>query len=129
MFTFGKEERLRSKKNIDRLFAEGHSFYIPPFRVMWLDEPFDTGLPARILIGVPKRKVKKAVHRNRLKRIIREAYRLNKNPFYQFLLNRDSFCTLAVIYNAPTVVEFTDIEEKIILVLKRLQMEYEKADR
>jgi len=129
MYTFKKAERLKSKKAIDRLFAEGARFYVDPFQVVHAAEPFDSDSPARLLVSVPRKKIRKAVRRNLLKRRIREAYRLNKNPFLETLLLHHRFCTFALVYATGKIADYKEIEEKIILILKRLQKEYEKADQ
>ena len=100
-----------------------------PFQVVRLDGPFDSKYPVRILISVPKRKVRKAVHRNLLKRRIREAYRLHKQGLYDVLLQHGGHCTLALVYTSGKIAGYKAIEEKIILILKRLEREYEKGDR
>jgi len=126
MYSFRKKERLKSKKAIDLLFSEGESFFIDPFQVIQISEPFDSGYPARLLISVSKKKVRKAVTRNLLKRRIREAYRLHKAPFYKSLNQHHRFCSLALIYSTSKIAEYKEIEEKIILILQRLQKENEK---
>lgn len=126
--TFSKEERLSSKKKIDRLFAEGNGFTIYPLRAIWLyTKSQDTNIPAQILISVSKKKIKKAVTRNLIKRRIREGYRKNKSGFYGYLTKNNINCTLALVYIAPDIALYKEIEEKIILVLKRLESEYEKS--
>lgn len=129
MHTFRREERLRSKKAIDRLFADGSRFYIEPFQVVRDAEPFESDFPVRILISIPKKKIRRAVTRNLLKRRIREAYRQHKHLFCESLKRDNRQCTLALVYTAAVVMDYKAIEEKIILILKRLQREYEKADQ
>lgn len=72
-----KEERLCSQKSLDELFREGNSFVRFPFRVVWIKRE-KTDVPVRILVSVSKSKFKRAVRRNRIKRVLRESYRLNK---------------------------------------------------
>lgn len=129
MYTFIKEERLRHKKDIDRLFSEGIRFYSDPFLVIRISEPFDSRHPMRVLISVSKKRIRKAVLRNRMKRRIREAYRTHKTALYDTLNKNRRFCTLALIYNSGEIAEYKDVEEKIILILKRLQKEYEKPNQ
>ena len=87
--TFPKKEKLCGEIRIGRLFAEGEAFIAYPLRVVYKfsEEREDSGV--KILISVPKKKIKKAVHRNRIKRQIREAYRLNKAVLLESCLNND----------------------------------------
>ena len=129
MQTFSKRERLSRKKIIDLLFEKGNKFWISPFKIVWMNNPEANSAPAQVLIVVPKQRIKKAVSRNLLKRRIREAYRKNKSSFYDFLQEHDSTCAFAVIYTYDEIAEYSDIEEKIILILQRLQKEYAKGIR
>ncbi len=126
--TFKKEERLHSKKLIGQLFARGDSFFVYPFKVIYLPVSENSSIPAQVLISVSKKKFKSAVKRNRIKRLIREAYRKNK----QFLTNenpQNKTLLMAFIYVADTIMEYHDIEKKIILILQRLKSKDEKVDR
>ncbi|MGW8122955.1 ribonuclease P protein component [Roseivirga echinicomitans] len=77
-YNFPKEERLHSKKLIQELFEKGSSFYLYPFKVMYL--PYAPEIPAhQLLVSVAKRRFKNAVDRNLIKRRIKETYRLNKH--------------------------------------------------
>jgi ribonuclease P protein component len=129
MVGFKKSERLRSKKTIDRLFSSKHRFFQDPFLVIWQEDVFESGVPVRILISVSKKKHRKASSRNYIKRRIREAYRLNKQPFIDFLNRNGKCCTLAVVYTSGTILEFHEMERKIYWMLERLQKEYEKDHR
>ena len=77
-FGLGKRERLKSRKQIDNLFAEGKSFAVFPIRVTYSFMPTDGDALVQIGVTVSKRNFKKAVDRNRIKRLFREAYRLQK---------------------------------------------------
>jgi len=125
-FSFRKDEILRKKKLIDRLFAEGTSFFIYPFKIFWLPADVETHLPAQILIGVTKRAFKHAVDRNRIKRQIREAYRLNKHQLYKHLEKHQQQFVIAVIYTAHAQISHEEMEIKIKAVLKRLFTELDK---
>ena len=78
LYTYGKQEKLKSRKKIDQLFSEGKTFSVFPLKVWYL---ISTGEETSVLAGVgaSKRFFKKAVDRNRIKRILREAYRHQKN--------------------------------------------------
>lgn len=117
MNSFPKSERLSSKVAIDTLFETGRSFHSTPLKICWLEIP-ESPSPAQIVISVPKRSFKRAVDRNKIKRQIREAYRKNKNVFYETLENKKVH--LMFIFTSKTILEYAEIEEKIILALKRL---------
>lgn len=80
--TFTKEERLTNKKYFEQLFSEGKQFKLFPFRLVYLKKKLETTKPVQAGIVVPKRLIKKAVQRNRIKRQMREAYRKNKQLIY-----------------------------------------------
>lgn len=114
-----KSERLHAEKSIKELFNEGSSFFLFPFKVQFFvkkDRPTRTPM---VLFSVSKRKLKKAVHRNHVKRRIKEAYRLNKQ-----LINLPNIeLNIGFIYVTTNLMEFSEIEPKIILCLKKLQIE------
>jgi len=83
--TLGKEERLKSKKLIERLYQEGNSVKTFPLRMMFLQTEHTSGFPAQVGVSVAKRNFKLAVDRNRLKRLMRESYRLQKEIVYNNL--------------------------------------------
>ena len=118
--TFGKSERLCSKKSIKELFNRGSSFYIFPFKVIFLPNPDQNINKPQLLITVPKRTFKKAVDRNKIKRRIREAYRLNKK---HLIVTTDSSLMIAYIYTAKESLEYQLIHEKLKESLLRLSSE------
>jgi ribonuclease P protein component len=126
LFSFRKDEILRKKKLIDRLFAEGSTFFIYPFKVFWLSLPLETNNPSQVLISVGKRSFKNAVERNRVKRQIREVYRVHKQEFYDYLIKGQKQCILGIVYTTNTHLPTTDLEIKIKAVLKRLNSELNK---
>jgi ribonuclease P protein component len=126
LFSFRKDEILRKKKLIDRLFAEGSTFYIFPFKIFWLALPLDTSNPAQILITVGKRSFKNATDRNRVKRQIREVYRVHKHELYDNLVKVQQNCILGIIYTTNLHLPTVELEIKIKAVLKRLFSELNK---
>jgi len=122
MYTFRKEERLCSRKHLDLLFKNGSSFLLYPFRVSYLfiDEPAD--VPAQVVINVPKKRYKRAVDRNLLKRRIREAYRLNKqNQLYLPLPTDKGLLLFSIQFVGKDKYAFAFIEKKLIATFKRFQ--------
>ena len=82
-FTFKRAERLKSRKVIEQLFKQGQSFAQYPLRIVWVEmaEP-RSEFPAQFALSVSRKKFKRAVDRNRIRRLVREAYRLNKHVLY-----------------------------------------------
>lgn len=112
-FSFRKDEILRKKKLIDQLFAEGTSFFVYPFKILVLPAPLETPFPVQVLISVSKRSFKYAVDRNRIKRQIREIYRLNKQQLYDHLNKNNEQCVMAIIYTAKIHLSSEEMEIKI----------------
>lgn len=81
----------------------------------------------QVLISVPKRKVKKAHERNRIKRLIREAYRLNKHALKDVLERTESKMYLAIVYNASfATADFALFNQKIVTGLESIIENWEK---
>ena len=98
-FTFPKQERLSWKRHIDLLFANGRSFVAFPLRVIYLSVEEDAlPAPASVLISVPKKKFKRAVKRNLIKRRMREAYRIHKHDLFDALANNQQRMLVAFLY-------------------------------
>lgn len=121
--TFKKEERLHEKKLIGTLFKEGKSFYKFPFKVVYFKLEEAQAYPAKVLISVSKHNFKRAVDRNRIKRLIREAYRKNKH----LLLGENSDSevprttwVIGLIHRGNVIPEYEEVEKKIILILQEL---------
>ena len=83
--TLGKQERLKSKKLIEKLYAEGDSVKTFPLRMMYVQTAHTSEFPCQVGVSVAKRNYKLAVDRNRLKRLMRETYRLQKQIVYNNL--------------------------------------------
>ncbi|MFY0653639.1 MAG: ribonuclease P protein component [Cyclobacteriaceae bacterium] len=115
---FGKHERLSSKKLIDLLFNDGQSMFSYPFTIKFLAQSdIDNH---QVLISVPKKKFKRAVDRNLIKRRIKEAYRLNK-AILADVKESSSYLLIAYIYTANEIHDFNFIESKLIKSLERLK--------
>lgn len=118
--TFRKTERLSGQTTVEELIKNGHSFFVFPFRIIWSATEDELPFPAQIAFAVPKRNFKSAVKRNRIKRLLRESYRLNKNPFYEELQKRNKRMRVLVIYTQRQMPTQAETEGKIILTLRRL---------
>jgi ribonuclease P protein component len=109
--TFNKEERLKSRKLIQQLFAEGKSLNAFPIRLLYLPSDHDSPYKIQAGVTVSKRNFKKAVQRNRIKRLLREAYRKNKEIVYASENTKKHI--FMFIYQGNTELEYRDIEERM----------------
>jgi len=123
--TFKKEERLSEKKIIEKLFERGCDFYVSPFKVLWVHADFESKYPAKVMMAVSDRNFRKAVDRNRIKRLMREAYRKNKHILYEALQNSSEKYAFMLLYTGKIIIPFRNMESKIILILQRLVRENE----
>ena len=118
--TLRKPERLNRKKVIEKMFAGGsRSFSVFPLRVVYLSVG-ELDAPVSILVSVSKRHFKRAVKRNRMKRRIREAYRVNKQELLNVLAQKQIRLAVAFIYLSDDLVAFSVIEERMKTALARI---------
>ncbi len=108
--TYGKSEKLKSKKAIEQLFMEGDSVSSYPFRLVYLETEHTSPSLIQAGVSVPKRKIPKAVHRNKIKRLMREAYRLNKHAFVEGKTKKYTFMFL---YLGNEIYDFDVLDTKI----------------
>jgi len=121
-FTYDKTERLKSRKQIEQIFGEGKSFTVFPVKVLYLevggqDNRVKTG------VGVSSRNFKKAVQRNRIRRLMREAYRTEKIPLHDHLEKNNKHAALFLLYIDKVMPEYVFLKEKMKLVVRRLVKE------
>ncbi len=122
MSRFPKKERLNSQKRLQELVTQGHSLYVYPFKVLWLvSEEGRDDFHLQIAFSVPKRKFKRAVHRNRIKRKMREAFRLQKDPFKASLAQVPQTLSILLIYTPKKEVAFSAMSAAVEQMLGRLK--------
>ena len=115
-FTYNKKEKLKSKKLIDQLFTEGKSVSVYPLRLVFLRTNFNENIIAKTGVSVGKKNFKAAVERNRIKRLIREAYRLNKPQYFNNITTQYAFMILYIGKTKPT---FNEVESKMNLLFEK----------
>jgi ribonuclease P protein component len=114
--TYSKKEKLKSKKLIDQMFTEGQSVSAFPLRLVYLPTAFEDNVIAKTGVSVSKRHFKTAVARNRIKRLLREAYRLNKATYFNNLKTQHAFMILYIGKDLPT---FTQVETRMKLLFEK----------
>jgi ribonuclease P protein component len=118
--SFSKLEHLCGEKRITRLFTKGEAFIAFPMRVVFLVEKENDSEPANILVSVPKKRFKGAVKRNRLKRLMRESYRMNKQELNDKLKEKELQIHIAFNYISDDELDFQLIDKKMKTALQRL---------
>jgi ribonuclease P protein component len=127
MYTFKKEERLCNKKLIDGLFHDGSSFLCYPFKASWLYINEPQQFPVQVLFSVSKKRFKRAVDRNLIKRRMREAYRLHKQQhLYELLNTADKKIVLSLGYIGKEIAPYDFTEKKMLKLLTQLCTEIAK---
>jgi ribonuclease P protein component len=119
MNIFSKPERLSSRKSVEKLFSSGNRLFHFPFMLIWRDSAGDERYPVKILIGVSRRKFRKAVDRNRVKRLIRECYRINKHILTGNLTRQNRNIEMAIVYTAGQIYDFQYLEKKLTELLSK----------
>ncbi|MEA4916470.1 ribonuclease P protein component [Proteiniphilum sp.] len=127
-FRFTKKERVTGEKRIESLFERGRSFMAYPFRVVYVETILDSIIPLSVLISIPKKRIKSAVDRNRMKRLAREAYRLNKHLFFSRALKENESLDVAFINVADKTCDYATVEKGIRKALRELNHRIEQRN-
>lgn len=127
--TFRKAERLCSRTVIKDLLATGRAVNEAPLRLIGKVMTLESPVPAQIAFAVPKRFLPRAVDRNRTRRRMREAFRLNKQRWQEALLAANVQCAWLVVYQGRTCLPFELIQQKISRSIDRWILEHVKAAR
>ena len=117
---FNKQEKLKSRKLTKQLFAEGKSFLVFPIKVVYIPITESSDFPIKIGVSASSRTFKHAVDRNRIKRVLKEQYRLNKAPLHDFIISHQQQIAVFFIYINKTLPEKDLIEKKMPIIIKKL---------
>ena len=121
-YTFKKEERITKKKDIKLLFNDGQSFVVYPLYIVFIQKyPLVNNEACSVLINVSKKRFKHATDRNRIKRWMREAYRLNKKELVQSLEGKDFQLLVGFVYTGKKLYNYSFVELAMRQVLVELR--------
>ncbi len=118
-FTFPKKDRLTGQKLIEKVFSEGKAITVFPIRVVYTSVKLQNHDCVQAGFTVPKRNFKKAVTRNRIKRLMRESYRLHKPSFFN---NSTTSYAFMFLYLGKKVPDFEEIHQCMESVLNQVSM-------
>lgn len=113
---YGKKDKLKSKKTIERLFNEGRSITVYPLRLVYLETEFNDSSILKTGVSVSKKHHKTAVSRNRIKRLLREAYRLNKQKFFN---NSSTSYAFMILYLSKEGTNSADINSAMKILFQK----------
>lgn len=117
-YEFPKREKLKSKKLIEKLFVEGKNVSSFPIKLIFLKTELPTDASIQAGVTVPKKNFKSAVQRNRVKRLLREAYRLNKSLVFN---NSEGTFAFLFLYLGKDMPNYETIDEHVKLALHKFK--------
>lgn len=120
-FRFTKQEKLTGETVVTELFLQGASFIAYPVRVVWSASKSEDSPSLKVLMSVPKKKLKHAVDRNRVKRLLREAYRLHKEELTTMVTVQQLQVRMAFVWIPNEVLDYAKVERKVIDALSKMQ--------
>lgn len=110
--SFHSSERLKKRSLIEAIFnKQGRSIISGPILFVYLNTELETSFPCQAMFSVSKRKFKRAHDRNRIKRLMKEAYRLNKHQIYDVLNESGQQYAIALLYLDKSIPDYHQIEE------------------
>ena len=122
-FTLEKADKLKSRKLIEQLFSEGDRVKSFPFHMVFLPVDYERITSLQVGFSVPKRNIKLAVNRNRIKRLMREVYRKNKNLFSEGMNEKYIFM---LVYTARKEMEYAELELAMQKIAGKFQSKIKK---
>lgn len=125
--SLNKLEKLKSRKVIEQLFAKPQGyFYQHPIKISWLVTELETKFPVQVAVVVSKRNFAKAIHRNYIKRVLRDAYRNNKHNLYEELKKQNKQMALVVSFTSKNFEQYASVEKGLKACLEKVVNEISK---
>jgi ribonuclease P protein component len=120
-FTFTKQEKLTGETVVTALFQKGASYMAYPMRIVWTATKTENKPSLKVLMSVPKKKLKHAVDRNRVKRLLREAYRHHKQELTMQVIEQGLQVQMAFVWIPSEVLDYAKVEKKLKDALLKMQ--------
>lgn len=118
-YTFPKEERLKSRKKLQELFSSGKRIHSGSLKLLYIKEPVGGGF-IKCGVGVSGRNFKKAVDRNRIKRLLREAYRLQQQPLKEYVFQQSTNLSVFLLFTGKELPDYEMVYKSVGVMLKKL---------
>lgn len=119
--TYSRSEKLKSRKVLSTLFTGGKTISVFPVKLFWMPAGNTAGQPVQAGVGVSARHFAKAVDRNRIKRLLREGYRLNKQPLLTALKTHEKQIAVFFLYIGKELPDQVMLTEKMQQALTKLE--------
>lgn len=119
-YTYSRTEKLKGRKTTEMVFKKGKSFLVFPVKVFYINDLPDKSAVLKAGVGAGSRNFKKAVDRNRIKRLLREAYRLEKPGLKSELENRQRQMGIFLLYIGKELPEIDQLKEKMPQIIENL---------
>ncbi|OYT10350.1 MAG: ribonuclease P protein component [Bacteroidetes bacterium 4572_112] len=125
-----KAERINSNLTIEDIFRNGNSVFSYPYRLVWIENKLDEDIiPSEILLSVGKKRFKKAVDRNAIKRLIRESYRINKNVIWEYCKENNLKLQMGIVYVGKEISDFDSHNKAMKKLIEKLLNSISKVEK
>lgn len=118
---FPRTHSLKQKRLFDAIFSKSNRQYAGPLMLAWKAMPLPETVPIQIAFSVPKKRVKKAADRNKIKRRLREAYRLQNQSLHRLLIEKNIQLAMVVVLTNANNTSYEVLRDKMMLLLRSVE--------